>query len=480
MERTEFDAALKQVTNRLHLQMTHASENHLVLWRSNSKLTFSLDFADSGVFIYLYFRTTSWDWDGERTDLNDVLSILPAVFLRVGPPNTSCMLYDIFNPVAEMPESEVYARYIAFMQPEGLFSLSSDTVDRLTEILLALAIYEKHIGGYLDFSPSAVDRYSFRDESLLRWVANVRTALGQTEDAEASYCSRTNPRWMFYRSKAAGVSVCHTPITVLNLRQLVDASAPWMELEGPTVRFYKSEQAHNAAPKEDIERGRKIVALLEGTADSIKIVPLENRLIVIGNENMVFLEIDCSRDVYNRGRQDVIARQRVEHDILFDGHIYKWAERIDGARFEELARDLLSRRSGIIHVRRTSVTNEGDAGADLLCTWDVPALADFKRPEGATPFERRTIVVQCKAWARAVGKSDVLDIRDTLERHDADGILVIAPSVRQSLSEHLAVLRRRNIWADYWGREELEGQLDSNPDLVRKYTDLVTYADPQT
>jgi len=477
MKRSEFDAAVEQVAEQLHLQINKTSEHHLVLCRPRGRLTFSLEFTESGVFIYLYFRTTSWDWDGERTDLNDVLSVLPAVFLRIGPPYTSCMLYDVEHPVADMPESEVYARYIAFMQPEGLLSISADTVHRLTEILLALAVYEAHLGEYLDFTPNAMDRYSFQDESILQWVSNVRTALGQKEDAEASYCSRTNPRWLFYRSKAVGTTVCYSPTTVLHLRKLIDASSPWKELEGPTVQFYKSEQAHNAAPHDEIKRGRNVIALLEGTTDAM-MVPLENRLIVLGNEHLVFFEVDCSRDVYNSGRQDIITRQRQEQDILFDGCVYKWAERIDGARFEEFARDLLSRRRGIAHVRRTSVTNEGDAGADLLCTWDVPALADVMRTEGDAPIERRTIVVQCKAWSRAVGKSDVTDIRDTLERHDASGILVIAPAVRRSLSEHLAVLRRQNIWADYWGRGELEEQLDANPDLVRKYADLVTYTVP--
>jgi Restriction endonuclease len=273
--------------------------------------------------------------------------------------------------------------------------------------------------------------------------------------------------------------VWYSPNTVHHLRKLIDASGPWKELAGPTVKFFKSEQAHNAAPHDEIGRGRSIICQLERGDDALKLVPLENRLIVLGNEHLVFLEVDCSRNVYNGGRKDIIARQRQEHDILFDGHVYKWAERIDGARFEEFARDLLSRRRGIVHVRRTSVTNEGDAGADLLCIWDVPALADVMQAEGTTPIERRTIVVQCKAWARAVGKGDVADIRDTLERHDATGILVIAPSVRHSLSEHLAILRRRNIWADYWGRGELEEQLDSSPDLVRKYADLVTYAVPE-
>jgi hypothetical protein len=116
------------------------------------------------------------------------------------------------------------------------------------------------------------------------------------------------------------------------------------------------------------------------------------------------------------------------------------------------------------------------ANADLLCIWEVPSLADVKQPDRSVPLERRTLVVQCKAWSRAVGKNELPDIRDTLDRHEASGILIVALSVRRSLVEHLAILRKRNIWADYWGRGEIEEQLDANPDLVRKYPDIVSFS----
>lgn len=479
MQRAEFKAALEQITGDLRLQINRATEDHFIVSRPCSRLKFSLEFTESGVFVYLYFRTTSWDWDGERTDLNDVLSVLPAILLRIGPPYASCLLYDIEHPVGAMPESEVYARYIAFGQPTGHLSLTADSVVRVAAMLRAMTAYEFHLGGFIDIEPNGSDHFSFEDEALLQWVAAVRQALGQSQDVEASYCVRTNPRWKFYRSKAAGASVCHSPTTVAQLRIVIEASSPWKELEGPTVRFFRSESAHNAAPNDEVERGRGILAQLEGTADGISLVPLENRLIILGKEHLVFLETDCDRAVYNSGRQDVVARQRQEHEILFDGCVYKWSEKIGGARFEEFTRDLLSRKTGVVQVRRTSITNEGDANADLLCVWDVASLADVKQPDQAAPIERRTIVVQCKAWGRAVGKADVADIRDTLDRHDASGILVVAPSVRRSLYEHLQALHKRNIWADYWDRSELEEQLDSNPDLVRKYNDIVAYAVPE-
>lgn len=484
MEITDFKAEFERFAADRQLKVWYPSEDHLVAARETSRLTFSLGFAETGVFAYLYFRTTSWDWDGERTDLNDLLSVLPAIFLRIGPPFISSVLYDVEHPTGLfvdgglMPESEVYARYIAFAQPEALFSLSVDSLRRIKEIVAAVSIYERNVGSFVELPRGVPDHFSYKDEALRQWVHKVRTALGQSEDAEAPFNVRTNPSWMFYRSKAVGTSVYRSPLTASALVQLIRHAPPWAELDGPTVRFFRSDLAHNAARHQDIERCRDLLAHLEGSSDGMSLIPLENRLVALGQEHVVMLEVECDRAVYNGGRNDVVARQRQEHEILFDGRTYRWAENIDGGRFEEFTRDLLSRRPGVVHVRSTSVTNEGDANADLLCIWDVMSLADVKQPDEAAPMERRTIVVQCKAWGRAVGKHDVTDIRDTLERHEASGILVVAPSVRRSLAEHLLMLRKHNIWADFWDRNELEEQLDAHPDLVRKYPDVVGYAMP--
>jgi len=476
MHKSDFKEAIRSYIDGFRLEFREVAEDHLVIARENGRLTFSVQFTETGVFVYLYFRTTSWDWDGERTDLNDLLSVLPAAFFRLVRPFMSCVLYDIEHPVGGMPECEVYARYIGFGQPEGSLSLSEDSVDRLKGILAAFVLYEHSVGLFLMFDRSVKASYSFKDEELKAWVVRVQAALDLTaSESEWTYNLRTNPHWMFFRSLEAGASVYHSPKTAVALREFMSGGAAWTEMSGPTVRFFKSELAHNAASNEDISRCSRVLERLEGNAAGHAFIPFENRLVGIGADHVVILEVDCDRAVYNSGRDAVVQRQRLEHEVLFDGRVYSWAQKVDGGRFEEFTRDLLSRRSGVVHVRQTSVTNEGDANADLLCIWEVPSLADVKQPDKSVPLERRTLVVQCKAWSRAVGKNDIPDIRDTLDRHEASGILIVAMSVRRSLVEHLAILRKQDIWADYWGRGEIEEQLDANPDLVRKYADIVSF-----
>ncbi|NOH82057.1 restriction endonuclease [Vibrio sp. RE86] len=205
-------------------------------------------------------------------------------------------------------------------------------------------------------------------------------------------------------------------------------------------------------------------------------IPIDNKLIAIGEMHIAFLDCGCDTREYHQGRREVIARRKREQEILFDGGVYKWSERIDGERFEEFTRELLICKSGVVKVSNTSVTNEPDSNADLICIWDTVDLSDMPQLEAKSPIKRRKIVVQCKAWSKNIGKNDIPSIRDTLDRFDADGMLVVSSkSITRSLFDHIEALRRKGVWADFWDRAEVEGILDDNPGLVLKYPDIVSF-----
>jgi hypothetical protein len=72
----------------------------------------SLDINDAE--LYLCVRTTSWEYDGERTDLHDLLSLLWAASLRVREA-ASVRLVTMLNDFTGI-ESEIYARYLTLDQ----------------------------------------------------------------------------------------------------------------------------------------------------------------------------------------------------------------------------------------------------------------------------------------------------------------------------------------------------------------------------
>lgn len=130
-------------------------------------------------------------------------------------------------------------------------------------------------------------------------------------------------------------------------------------------------------------------------------------------------------------------------------------------------------------MRQAGPTRERDGGRDFVARWRVSnsdGAPDHSSSRGQVPSPStlKTVVVQVKALRPSVGKSKVLDIRDTVERHQGEGYFLVAfPQPANSLVEHLLMLGRSGIWTDWWDRAQIEARLRLNLDLMARYSDLV-------
>ena len=82
-----------------------------------------------------------------------------------------------------------------------------------------------------------------------------------------------------------------------------------------------------------------------------------------------------------------------------------------------------------------------------------------------------SVVVQVKGSATSVGKSQVRDIRDTVEYYGAQGyFLAVSTELTSPLIEQLEVIGRDRGWVvDWWTRLEIENRLRRHPDIARRY-----------
>lgn len=469
---------------RKHLYESDVRYDRLVLYRNGTLLTISIEFYGDEVAIYLYARTTSAEGSGDRTDMNDVFSILPALFLRVNDVNISSKLLDLEHPLGQgdngcISITELYARYITFSQPfkGGVFALSNATLKTLDRILEAVTIYEINLSHFIECNHDVEAESIYYDLGLHIWAVSIAKSLGEDIKSEyVSYNKRLNPNWYYFRCLSKSLSVICAPKMAYIIRHLIDNKDKVKSYYSDGYHFYVTGDTLNAYKSDSINNALRVFELLGEKLDSILYIPLDNKLVAVGTHNLVFLDCDCGPHVFNQGKRAVIKRRKWEQDVLFNGKTYIWAKNIDGTRFEALIRELLMRRRGVVKVSATSITNEPDSNADLICIWDVLDLSDMPQSEGRGPITRRKIVVQCKAWAKNIGKNDVPSIRDTLDRFEADGMLIVSSkSIARSLFDHFEVLRRKGVWVDYWDRAELESMFDENPDLMSKYPDIVLY-----
>ena len=225
-----------------------------------------------------------------------------------------------------------------------------------------------------------------------------------------------------------------------------------------------------------MERGTRILRRLEPQLQleppTPVLIPLEDRAVLAGQECVVSVRGDCGRRAFAQARESVLDRRKNEAAFLFSSAKFRWADAVPPHRFEALVRELLAASKDVLRVRSAGPTNDRDRGRDLIASWLLPASARVV-PPGQLPALVEEVVVQCKARAGTVGKSQVRDVRDTVERHEAAGyFLAVSTEISGDLVDYLSGLRSRLEFVDWWTRAEIEDELRRNPEVAERYEDV--------
>jgi len=508
--KTDFNKTFEDISNQMQIEGmisdTHASFGNSPPFSINFEL---IDEKVGNVFVYFLVRTTSWDLPGERTDANELISVLLAIFLRIEL-KISCSLIDIPNPAVDVPETEIYARYLVPEQPQNAtYLLSDEGIEHLKNIL-AFGLYFKLIlPQFFDWSLQekdgeiiALPGYDWVKAS--KWAGCVAEAIGEPwiqldwpdtfEDLleleeheqielggndKIQFAFRTNPDWKHYRSIHTGITVCEAPTAASVLVGRIQNELPWDCIEGIDAKLLLSENTRNTIAYEDCKVAIKILTTLSLEDDEPEIVciPLEHDFVAVSTQHLVFMRRESGRKQFENEREKIRKRHEKESKLLFPLINFHWNKQINDAEFESLILDLLKREPGVQRARLISVANERDGGKDILCEWfTAPTMTD-EISENIPPAVLRRVVVQCKAYSKAVGKSDVRDIRDTVEHHEATGyFLAVSSQITTTLTDHLDFLRRRGkIWVDWWTRSELEEKLSIHQDIACKYPNMLSF-----
>jgi len=210
-----------------------------------------------------------------------------------------------------------------------------------------------------------------------------------------------------------------------------------------------------------------------GDPDS-KVNLFEDKVLAIGRKHIVVVKAACGLREYEHEKERIRDRHRTEFEVLFDNTSFKWAESVDPDLFEDLIKDLLEREPLVLRVRKMANTGERDGGTDLTAEWNI--IKRQLKNEDEYPFEKINVVFQCKAHKDSVGKSEVLDIRDTVDARGYRGyFLAVSGYMKKSLTDFLDKLRNSGqLWVDWWTRSEIEDRLRRHEDLIVKYRSIVS------
>lgn len=205
------------------------------------------------------------------------------------------------------------------------------------------------------------------------------------------------------------------------------------------------------------------------------VLPLETHCLLIGGSALAIVRTDCGHAAFLRSRERWEGPIRQADAVFGQSGMFTWQADLRSDRLEELAEELLAVEPGVVRVRSAGPHTERDQGRDLIVDWLQIVDATSDPPTLRTD----TILVQVKSRNRTVGKGDVRDVRDTIERHGATGFLLVAhPEISGDLVNYLETLRQRGEWIEWWGRKQIEERLRRNLHVAARYTDIVRYHSP--
>lgn len=436
--------------------------------------------------VYGWVRTDSYhrDGGGGRTDLHDVWSVLLAVVFRaVG--ISSVRLIDY---VGWGGPPELYGRVVLFEQSLDPLVQGAHSEDTARKLKAQVGLAYHVIADVINDQNPRVAPPSWDEETEPPWLAGVRKLL-PAKNKRDIWITRSNPDWQYFSSEDNAVSVTVLPRgACVQLRGLfIDYKPSGLKRGKKTVLGVKG--LFNVISETVIRLGVKLLRCVEGESTppwvgpfaaafeyAILVVPTESHCMFLGKDTVVTVRAECGRSEYLKQRAVWAEQSAREAEIFNFSTECEWSSKIDPGRFEALTYSLLAQEPGIDNVRSVGATRDRDQGRDLIARWMTPPQAGQRRAkqDEENPFQLRDIVVQCKTRNRTIGKADVRDVRDTLDRHAAQGFLLVAyPRVSNDLSNYIVSLRNQGYWTDYWTQQELEDRLRRHPHIVNLFSDLV-------
>lgn len=430
----------------------------------------------SGVIIYGVVRLNSSDWDGGggRTDLHDIFGLMWAAALRA----TGASSPEVWLDVGMVGKPEIYSRFMFFTQPYTS-ALSEEESKRVALRMAAHTAWIAHVlWDAFHFGPANVVEPRWWDEPRPEWIAGVADLVPGASDW--IWVARENPNWEYLVAGDNSVSIVRLdPDARDALNELTHFYRP-----NPVTyagnNIYSEHGLVNCVPEATVERGMEILRRVDGPIEPEKIIviPVDSHCVLIGQRTIVALagKFDASR--YNRLRAEWENQNAKQSAIFLVGVRWVWSTPLNPARFEALVEAILSEEQGLAWVRAAGPSFERDQGRDLVTFWLTPPGLPGGEVHYETAVRRRKIIVQVKSRKKSVGKSDVQDVRDTIERHGADGILLVAhPGWSNDLFNYCEGLAKKGNWVDLWGPSHLEERLRARPYIAERFADLVRRAE---
>ncbi len=462
---TKIEEHLKSICDSLSFNFESKEKSVFKIFTGEiDGLTLFLKIKEEKISYYFLVRTHDIVYHGDRSDIHIIISLMFSSFLKVKA-KISCSIFDIAHPVIE---DEIWGRYIYPGQYENPSGNVSDHIENLLHILFEWRYsFWELIGCPCEECMKGENLINDRDydieSNLNNYSATIkRSNIGKRVRPSYSFVYDIDNDITIIKSKSLAYYL-ETITKVFDYKpQKINGINGDILIDSRTYNFVNYE-----ALKEIENVLTSINSNLQQTANNF--IVIENFIINIKEEYIIAKSVSSGIGAFKQEKELIRERHNLEASILFPIPIFEWLDNPCPTQFELLIKSLLERDVKVKRVRIAAPTNQGDKGRDLIIDWEI---ADENQlfHQGVPPSQIRKIVGQCKASNNSIGKNKVQDIRDTIEQHDASGFfLAVSTQITNPLTETLEKINQKQIWADWWNRDDIEFRLNQNQDLIPKF-----------
>lgn len=199
-----------------------------------------------------------------------------------------------------------------------------------------------------------------------------------------------------------------------------------------------------------------------------EIVCQENMLFLLTCNEVFILLGDFTEENFIKQNYYIQHKEMEKNKFLSTSYMsLDWIYPVSPGRFETLIKDLLEEDLHNFQVRNCGKVNDRDGGKDITF---YKNYIDYQTNQ----IHQILILGQCKAYNKTVNKSQVNDLRDTLEENGAKGyFLAVTETISGPLQNSLKKLKDNGYFIEFWTKDEIFCQLQSKLNLIEKYSDII-------
>lgn len=405
---------------------------------------------DAEEYLTIYIRTSSWDFDGDRSDIHRVTGMVLSLVLK-SKLKKYLNSFDLENPAIGY-EPGCYAKVL----PIG--KVTPFILEKVFESIVEThkILFENHLFNERDM---LID-----NKPLLERIELLKNIF-KVEDVDLY--KREDWNLISFELEELGVTAYKISSETIS-RILKNINKDEKLIQGISGVHLELEGNNRFVTNNNLSKGDKVLSILDQSNDKYEWYATENHIYLFGHEFIVEVYDPPNVQIDNSELELLQELQMHANKNV----VFEWSKSINGTRFQEFIREILLKHREVIRVREVGGANEADGGRDLEVT--ILALQNFYIT-GA--YSTKNVIVQCKAYSKNVGNNDVFNIRDTIEDFEANGYwLIVSNGITRSLYDRLDKMRKKgNYWIEWWGKTEIEQQLRRNLYIVDKFPDIVSY-----